>query len=203
MKIKTVINPDFDFVCGYIGGFDDIPTKQDKFKPIKGKVLYYKDNNGNEKQIEGQIYVLNNKAKALMQKFEAKFIPLIEESLKSEHPYKKPIQLEVIINIKMSEKRLKNVDADNLAKSVLDFMNGRVFEDDSQVRSLFVYKDIIKGQSIPIEGLAKNIPIPELSGIIVGVRILDNRPSLLSGVQFYDFVEISDEEYDELNKQQN
>ncbi len=89
------------------------------------------------------------------------------------------------MNIKMSEKRLKSVDADNLTKSVLDFMAGRVFEDYSQVRGLFVFKDVIKDEFVP-----------QLSGITVGLKILDKKPSLLAGIRFYDFVEISDEEYE-------
>jgi hypothetical protein len=95
------------------------------------------------------------------------------------------------MSIKMSEKRLKTVDVDNLAKSILDFMKGRVFEDDSQVQSLFVIKEVI------IDEL-----IPQLSGIIVGVRLLDNKPSLLAGLSYYDFIEISDEEYYQSKKRE-
>ena len=92
----------------------------------------------------------------------------------------------------MSEKRLQSVDVDNLAKIVLDFMKGKVFEDDSQVSSLFVAKDIVKDDIIP-----------QVSGIMVGVRIINGKPSLLAGVKFYDFVKISDEEYNERNKKEN
>lgn len=192
-KFKTVTHPNFDHVFGYIDkGGDEIPTKQDKFKPIKEKVLYYKDENGNEKKIEGDIYLLNNKAKASLKKFEDRFVSCINKSLKDEHPYKKPTQLEVVINIKMSQKRLKQVDVDNLAKSVLDFMNGRIFEDDSQVRSLFVRKDIIKNELIPpiFKKVIRNKPI---IGITIGIIVLDDKPSLLAGVNFFDLVEVSDE----------
>lgn len=105
--------------------------------------------------------------------------------LTKNHPYKNPTQLEVIMKISMTEKRLRNVDADNIAKCVLDIMNGKVFDDDSQVKSLFVYKNVIKDELVP-----------QLSGIIVGVRILDEKNSLMADVQFYDFIEISDEEYE-------
>jgi len=185
MKFKQVFNPDFDFICGYIGGFDDIPTKQDKFKPIMNKTLYFKDEDGKENKLEGQFYVSNNKAKANLRRFEVKFVDCIDKMITENHPYKKPTQVEVVMNIKMSEKRLKSVDADNLAKSVLDFMTGRVFEDDSQVRSLFVFKDVIKDELVP-----------QISGITVGLRILDEKPSLLAGITFYNLVEISDEEYE-------
>ncbi len=188
MKLKQVFNPDFDFICGYIGGFDDIPTKQDKFKPIHTKEIFYIDENGSEQKLEGEFYASNNKAKENLKKFEEKFVDAINGMLTENHPYKNPSQLEVIMKISMTEKRLRNVDVDNIAKCVLDIMNGRVFDDDSQVKSLFVYKNVI------IDEL-----IPQLSGIIVGIRILDNKKSLMGDVQFYDFVEISDEEY-EMNR---
>lgn len=184
MKVKQVNNPEFDLICGYIGGFDDVPTKQDKFKPIQQKKLFYKDDEGIEHQLEGEFYMSNNKAKANLKKFETEFVSCIDLVLTDEHPYEPPIHLEVVMNIKMSEKRMKTVDVDNLAKSVLDFMTGRVFNDDSQVSSLFVTKTVIKDEFVP-----------QLSGIIVGVKILNNKPSFLAGVTFYDFVEISDEEY--------
>lgn len=190
MKLKQVFNPDFDYICGYIGGFDDIPTKQDKFKPLPTKQIKYTDENGDEISIEGELYISNNKAKENLKRFEEKFTECINLTLKEEQPYKKTIQLEVIMNIKMSEKRLKNVDVDNIAKCVLDLMNGKVFEDDAQVRSLFVYKDVINDELVP-----------QLSGIMVGVRTIDDKPSLLGGVKFYDFVEISDEEYYAATKQ--
>ena len=186
MKVKQVYNPDFDFICGYTGGFDDVPTKQDKFKPIADKTLYCKNENGDEVELEGEFYVLNNKAKESLKKFENKFMPCIDIMLTEVHPYKKPIQLEAVIRVSMSEKRLKNVDIDNLAKCILDFMVGRVFEDDSQIRSLFITKAVIKDKLVP-----------QLSGVTVGLRILDMKPSLLSGLTFYEFVEISDEEYEE------
>jgi Holliday junction resolvase RusA-like endonuclease len=182
MKVKQIYNSDFDYVCGYIGGFDDIPTKQDKFKPIVNKKLYHKTEDGIEEELEGEFYVSNNKAKENLKKFEAKFIDCINKMLTEEHPYKSPLQLEVVMNIKMSEKRLKKVDVDNLSKSVLDFMTGKVFQDDSQVRSLFVFKDVIKDELVP-----------QLSGIIVGIRKLDKKDSLLAGIKFYDFEQISDE----------
>ena len=62
MKVKQVFNPDFDFICGYIGGFEDIPTQQDKFKPITDKTLYYKDENGIERKLEAEVYISNRKA---------------------------------------------------------------------------------------------------------------------------------------------
>lgn len=184
MKVKIIYNPDFDYICGYLGGFDDIPTKQDKFKPLPSKQITYVDGNGEVISIEGDFYISNNKAKENLKRFEEHFTECIHATLTENQPYKKPRQLEVIMNIKMSEKRLRNVDVDNIAKCVLDIMNGKVFEDDSQVRSLFVFKDVIQDKLVP-----------QLSGITVGVRVIDDKPSLLGEICFYDFVEISDEEY--------
>ena len=176
MKVKLVYNPDFDFISGYIGGFDDVPTKQDKFKPITGKALFYRNENGEDIEFLEDVYILNNKAKEIIKLFESRFVGCIEKMITEEHPYKKPIQLEAVIKVKMSENRLKSVDVDNLAKCILDFMIGRVFEDDSQIRNLFITKEVI------IDEL-----VPQLSGVIVGLRILDNRPSLLSNLELYDF----------------
>ena len=189
MKVKLVYNPEFDYVCGYVGGFDDIPTKQDKFKPIQPKKIYFEDADGEAHSLEGEFYISNNKAKENQKKFEEKFVEVIKLNLTEHHPYKNPIQLEVIMKINMSEKRIKFVDVDNIAKAVLDYMKGYVFEDDSQVKNLFATKQIIKDELIP-----------QLSGIIVGVRILDNKPSLLNGIEFYEFVKISDEDYEEGKK---
>jgi Holliday junction resolvase RusA-like endonuclease len=185
MKVKQVLNPDFDFICGYIGGFDDIPVKQDKFKPLAPKKIFYKDEDGNDLELEGEFYISNNKAKDNLKKFEAQFVESINNMITHQHPYKNSSQLEVIMKISMSEKRLKTVDVDNLAKCVLDIMNGRVFVDDSQIKSLFVYKHVIKDKLIP-----------QLSGIIVGVRVIDKKNSLIGDIKFYDFVKISDEEYE-------
>ncbi len=87
MKVKQVYNPDFDFIYGYIGRFDDIPTKQDKFKPIKNKTLYFKDENGTENKLEGKFYVSNSKAKENLKKFEVKFINCVNAMLTENHPY--------------------------------------------------------------------------------------------------------------------
>ncbi|MFN0292071.1 RusA family crossover junction endodeoxyribonuclease [Pedobacter helvus] len=189
MKVKLVQNPDFDYLCGYLGGFDDIPTKQDKFKPLDKHSFFIKDDNGSFVHPEIEMYASNNKAKENLLKFEARLTDAINKATNNNHPYLNPIQLEVIINFKMSEKRLRTVDIDNLVKCTLDIMKGKVFEDDTQVRSLFAFKDVIKDELVP-----------QLSGIMIGVRILDKKPSLLSEVDFYGFTQITDEEYEESKK---
>lgn len=190
MKVKMEMNPEFDFVCGYIGGFDDIPTKQDKFKPLTQKTLYYKDDEGNEQVLEGEFYASNNKAKENIKAFETKFIDSFKERLTEEHPYKLEVPIEIYLTIRMSEKRLKSVDLDNLAKCALDVMKGLIFEDDSQIIGLIVFKGVIKDEIVP-----------QLSGLTVGVRLLNKRNSLLSGLTFHNFYEISDEEYEQSNSE--
>lgn len=195
--VKVVYNKEFDVVGGYIGGFDDIPTKQDKFKPIQDAEITAKKADGSEEQLT-DVYVMNHKVKQSIKDFEEKFLDIINGIKTDEHPYKKDIPLEVIINVKMSAKRYNSVDVDNIAKCVLDVMKGELFEDDSQLQSLFIYKEI--PPAIPLEPhLQQNTgskEIPEgMAGIIFGIRRLDTRKSLMAHHEFYNFEEISEEEY--------
>ncbi len=48
----------------------------------------------------------------------------------------------MIINVSTLERRYKEVDVDNLAKCVLDALNGIAFDDDSQVSTLISQKII-------------------------------------------------------------
>lgn len=195
--VKVVYNKEFDVVGGYIGGFDDIPTKQDKFKPIQDAEITAKKADGSEEQLT-DVYVMNHKVKQSIKDFEEKFLDIINGIKTDEHPYKKDIPLEVIINVKMSAKRYNSVDVDNIAKCVLDVMKGELFEDDSQLQSLFIYKEI--PPAIHLEPhLQQNTgskEIPEgMAGIIFGIRRLDTRKSLMAHHEFYNFEEISEEEY--------
>lgn len=195
--VKQVKSKEFDIIGGFIGGFDDIPTKQDKFKPIKDIEVIGKDSDGNEEKLN-DVYVMNHKVKQSIKDFETKFLDIIKGVKTDEHPYKKDIPLEIIINVKMSAKRYNNVDVDNIAKCVLDVMKGELFEDDSQLQSLFIYKEV--PPAIPLElELQKytgSKEIPEgMAGIIFGIRRLDTRKSLMAHHEFYHFENISEEEY--------
>lgn len=195
--VKVVHNKEFDVVGGYIGGFEDIPTKQDKFKPIQDAEIIAKKNDGSEEKL-ADVYVMNHKVKQSIKDFEAKFLNIIKGVKTGEHPYKKDIPLEVIINVKMSAKRYNNVDVDNIAKCVLDVMKGELFEDDSQLQSLFIYKEV--PSAIPLEPHLQEYTgskeIPEgMAGIIFGIRRLDTRESLMAHHEFYHFEDISEEEY--------
>lgn len=147
---------------------------------------------------------MNHKVKQSIKDFETKFLEIIKGVKTGEHPYKKTIPLEIIMNVKMSAKRYNNVDVDNIAKCVLDVMKGELFEDDSQLQSLFIYKEVMP--AVPLEPELQKYTgskeIPEgLSGIIFGIRRLDLRASLMAHHEFYSFVDITEEEYLESKKQ--
>lgn len=111
--LKLVTNKEFDVVGGFIGGFEDIPTKQDKFKPVMDVEVIARKNDGTEDKLEN-VYLMNHKVKQSIKDFEAKFLDIIKGVKTDEHPYKKDIPLEVIMNVKMSAKRYNNVDVDNI-----------------------------------------------------------------------------------------
>jgi len=197
MKVRQVKNEEFDIIGGFIGGFEDIPTKQDKFKPIKDVEVIVKKADGSEEKLN-DVYVMNHKVKQSIKDFETKFLNIISNVKTDEHPYKKDIPLEIIINVKMSTKRYNSVDVDNIAKCVLDVMKGELFEDDSQLQSLFIYKEVLP--VIPLESELQKYTgskeIPEgMAGVIFGVRRLDTRKSLMAHHEFYHFEEISEEEF--------
>jgi len=147
-------------------GGPEIPTKQDKFKPLKGYQVLIEENEGGTKDLseEYELYI-KKKGKTNHQEFEEKFKEQIVENLTEEHPYKKDIKLEVIVSISIKEKRLNIVNLDNLIKSVLDCFTGLVYEDDSQIVSVLGRKDV-------------NGFIP-LNGIFVGIRKLDDKKTFL------------------------
>lgn len=202
---KQVNSKEFEVVGGFIGGFEDIPTKQDKFKPIIDAEVIAKKADGSEEKLSN-VYVMNHKVKQSIKDFETKFLDVIKGVKTEEHPYKKTIPLEIIMNVKMSAKRYNSVDVDNIAKCVLDVMKGELFEDDSQLQSLFIYKQVMP--AVPLEPELQKYTgskeIPEgLSGIIFGIRRLDTRASLMGHHEFYSFVDISEEEYLESKKQKS
>lgn len=151
MKAILKKHPELDFFIGFMGG-PEIPTKQDKFKPLKGYQVLLEEHEGEQKDLsqEFELYI-KKKGKSSIQEFEDKFKEQIKENLTEDHPYKKNIKLEVIVSVSMQENRLNNVDIDNLVKSVLDCFNGLVYEDDSQIVSVLGRKDV--NGFIPLNGL--------------------------------------------------
>jgi Holliday junction resolvase RusA-like endonuclease len=156
MKAILKKHPELDFFYGFFGG-GEIPTKQDKFKPIIGKELYVKV--GDEfKKVEDENLYLKKESEAGHKKFEEELKIAILNNVKGDRnfPIKNPQKVEAILHISMDEKRLNLVDIDNLTKSILDCMNGLVFEDDSQVLNILASKDIH--------------PLVPLNSLMIGVR---------------------------------
>ena len=116
-KMKITINkhPDLDF---FIGRFDEhqVPTKQDKFKPMTGYEFVITESDGTQSKIHDHDIYIRKKSENNLKKFEDEFIKLVKENMKEEHPYKKSEKLEVIISVSIDEKRLETVDVDNLAR---------------------------------------------------------------------------------------
>jgi len=101
------------------------PTKQDKFKPVE---VHGIDENGNA-LILNDFYGKKPEKNSLL-----RFQHLIQEAVKGviseEKLIRKPNNIEVILAISVTDKRYNEVDLENLAKAVLDCLNGIAFEDD-------------------------------------------------------------------------
>ncbi len=139
MSGKTVtfyVNPKIEILFGFLGG-KPIPTKQDKFKPLQAFEL---DEDGNETEIK-TLY-LRKDDKNSIQKMKELVSEYATEAFKKKGIIKKPALVEVILAFSVKERRFKEVDVDNLAKTILDGLEGVAFEDDSQVSSLLVSKDV-------------------------------------------------------------
>jgi len=154
-KVRIKYHPQLDFGVAIIGG-EEIPTKQDKFKPLQGfDIVIDPEDKLSELSEQFDLYI-KKKGKDSSEKFKKELIEDIKQNLKPEHPFPIEQHLEVYISISMDKKRLYSVDVDNIAKFVIDCMNGLVFVDDSQIVNLFVSKEI--NSFLPV------------NGIIIGVR---------------------------------
>lgn len=72
-------------------------------------------------------------------------------------PYKGKLLVQFSVSDKLS--KLKKVDLDNLAKAILDSLNGVVYDDDAQIYALVAEKDFVNGligNTIAIKELAEN-----------------------------------------------
>jgi Holliday junction resolvase RusA-like endonuclease len=143
-------NPNLDYLFGYFGN-EPITTKQDKFKPIEVIEL---DENGNEQKLND--FYVKNPSQNASKRFHDLIVSLAKEIFEKKEIIKKPQLVEVYLSITMKETRFKQVDVDNLAKSVLDCLTGIVYEDDSQISNLIVCKSVhpMKVDSIMI-GITK------------------------------------------------
>lgn len=129
-------NPKIDCLL-IVYGDKPIPPKHDQFKPIEA---YEIDENGNTKILK-EFYV-KKPAKNAVIEFENMLKKIASEKFNEKNRIKEPNAVEVIISVSALEKQFKEVDVDNLAKSVLDGLKGVAFDDDSQVTDLIINKNI-------------------------------------------------------------
>jgi Holliday junction resolvase RusA-like endonuclease len=129
-------NPKIDFLFGLYGE-KPIPPKHSQFKPIE---IYEVDDNGEEKILKD--FYVRKPGNNAVQEFEELLKKTAEKIFNDENRIKKPNEIEVLISVSVLEKQFKEVDVDNLAKSVLDGLTGVAFDDDSQVSSLIINKHI-------------------------------------------------------------
>lgn len=171
-------HPEIDFFSGRIGGYE-ILTKQDKFKPLKNKEYYEKINGEYIKIDTSNLYQkkeINQSHKEFENELRTMFLGQVKGA--KEYPIKKPQKVEVIISVDMNKNRLEKVDIDNLTKSILDSMNGIIFEDDSQVINILAQKNIH--------------PLQPINGFMLGVRKvnIDNSNSWFKNVKLATAIEI-------------
>lgn len=134
--ITYTMNPKIDVLFGFYGG-KPIPTKQDKFKPLQAFEI---DENGNEIEIKN-LYE-RKRDKNSIQEMKEFVRNSALKAFKEKGIINKPAKVEVILSFSLLERRFKEVDIDNLTKTVLDGLNGVAFEDDSQVSSLIATKHV-------------------------------------------------------------
>jgi|GEM_PF-1068753 len=129
-------NPKVEILFGF---YDEkpIPTKQDQFKPLKAFEI---DENGEE--IELKNFYEKKDDKSSIQEMKNIVAEYAKEAFKEKGIIKKPSEVEVLLSFSVKEKRFKQIDIDNLSKTVLDGLSGVAFEDDVQVSSLIVNKHI-------------------------------------------------------------
>ena len=100
---KVVIrkHPKLDWAIALMGG-QQVPTKQDKFKPLIGYQGVI--NEDGVETILGELYIKHPDKKAI-QDFEIKLREFIKENLSTVHPYKMPIEVEVILSFTVKKSR--------------------------------------------------------------------------------------------------
>jgi len=145
-------NPRLDYLFGFLGG-EPVPTKKDSFKPIKDAVI----SSENGEEILKDIYQ-KNPSNRRVKEFQLEISDLAKSVIK-ENTIKRPFVVEVILSFSITQSRCKEVDIDNLAKSVLDGLTGVAYEDDSQVSCLicnkYVHENNLNSLLIGITKLTK------------------------------------------------
>ncbi len=129
-------NPNIDFLFGYFGNMP-VPTKQDGYKPIEAVQI---DEDGVETILKD--FYQRKPETASVQKFKKYIQEITKDRFKEGDKIEMPNKVQVSLSISLTEKRFFDVDVDNLAKTVLDSLNGIAFDDDRQVSSLIVDKHV-------------------------------------------------------------
>ena len=156
------LNPNIDFYFGFIST-KPIPTKQDKFAPIKIETYYEID-----ESILNNLYVKKPEIDSIIE-FNKEIYKIASKIFSKENKISKPNNVEVIISVSVTEKRFKEVDIDNLSKCVLDSLNNIAFEDDVQVTSLIANK---------------HIHPMKVNAILIGItKLTESRKGLLSNIK--------------------
>ncbi|WP_285009613.1 RusA family crossover junction endodeoxyribonuclease [Pedobacter faecalis] len=145
-----------------------VPTKQDKFKPLKAFVQ-------NEDGTEAPVANLYKKLEDtdMIKQFNEHVRKAAFEVFTVENRVKRPEQVEVIIHVSTLKRRYNEVDVDNLAKCVLDALNGIAFDDDSQVATLICQKHV---HAMEVDGL-----------LIAITKITPTRRGILGDPAIYSF----------------
>ena len=162
-KVKTYrLNPNVDFYFGFISS-KPIPTKQDKFAPIKIEKYYEID-----ESVLNNLYVKKPEIDSVIE-FNKEINKIASKIFTGKNKILKPNNVEVIISISVTEKRFNEIDIDNLSKCVLDSLNNIAFEDDVQVTSLIANK---------------HIHPMKVNAILIGItKLTDSRNGLLSNIK--------------------
>ena len=140
MKERSVTfyqNPKVEVLFGFILNLP-IPTKQDQFKPVTLTAV----NEDTGEEIEVKNFYEKKGDKSSIHKMKNIIADLAQKAFVEKGIIKKPSLVEVVLSISVGEKRFKQVDIDNLSKTVLDGLTGSAFEDDSQVSSLIATKHV-------------------------------------------------------------
>jgi Holliday junction resolvase RusA-like endonuclease len=153
-------NPNIEFLFGFMGGAA-IPTKQDKYKPIQ---MIRVEDDGKETVLD-DFYIKKPDKDAVIE-FHKSIQEQATKVFENNLIIKRPDEVEVILSISITESRYKEVDVDNLAKTVLDGLKGIAFDDDSQVSSLIC---------------SKHIHPMRVNGIFIGINRLTQKNKGLGG----------------------
>jgi len=134
--VTFIQNPNIDFLFGYFGAMK-VPTKQDGYKPINAIQI---DEDGIETILKH--FYQRKPETTSVQNFKKYIQEITSDKFTDNERIKIPNKVQVHLSISLTEKSFFDVDVDNLAKTVLDSLNGIAFDDDCQVSSLIVDKHV-------------------------------------------------------------